>query len=281
MTTANILKIHLSGMKNNIDCTKQILQKQSLLKNKIRLPSDIKEASIALSLAQKNCRLLMNEQRTKKTYIDDEQEAAFVAMNPEMDAKRAAQIFQQARDTKQMISELPSKMNCPGGISSIPVLIPKEGIDLEYLVITDGPTIERLILQRNIRHFRQDKFTPLAKPEVVKEIGFGADTKRAKQLLEGNDPTDITDDEWSRYLLTSMRRHSQVLKIEITSEKMMNKYKRWKECTSTSPSDRHLGHFHALFRPLKAKDDEDRDRLEGIRLNIIELHAAMLQTAYG
>jgi hypothetical protein len=91
---------------------------------------------------------------------------------------------------------------------------------------------------------------------------------------------DITDDEWSRYLLTSMKRHSKELKIEITAAKMMDKYRRWKERTSTSPSGRHLGHFHALFRPLKAKDNDDRDRLEGIRTDIIEMHAKMLQTAY-
>jgi hypothetical protein len=90
MTTANILRINLSSLKNNIDCSKQIAQKQSLLRNEIKIPEDIKEATIALSLAQKNCRKLIKEQRTKKTSIDEEQEAAFVAMNPEMDAKRAA-----------------------------------------------------------------------------------------------------------------------------------------------------------------------------------------------
>jgi hypothetical protein len=281
MTTANILRINLSSIKNNIDCSKQIAQKQTLLKNTIQIPTDLKEATIALRKAQKACRTLIKEQRTKKTSIDEEQEAAFVAMNPEMDAKRAAQIFQRAKDTKQMMSELPSKMNCPGGISSILVPLPKEGTELEYLAITDGPTIERLILHRNIRHFRQAESTPLATPEVIRKIGFGADTDRAEKMLEGtDDPTDITDDEWSRYLLTSMKRHSKELKITITAEKMMDKYKRWKERTSTSPSGRHLGHFHALFRPMKAKDDEDRDRLEGIRSEIIEMHATMLQTAY-
>jgi hypothetical protein len=281
MTTANILRINLSSLKNNIDCSKQIEQKQNLLKNRIKVPEDIKEATIALRLAQKNCRKLIKEQRTKKTSIDEEQEAAFVAMNPEMDAKRAAQIFQRAKDTKQMMSELPSKMNCPGGISSVLVPLPKEGIELEYQAITDGPTIERLILNRNIRHFRQAETTPLATPEVIRKIGFGADTEQSERLLEGKgDPTDITDDEWSRYLLTSMKRHSKELKIEITATKMMDKYRRWKERTSTSPSGRHLGHFHALFRPLKAKDDDDRDRLEGIRTDIIEMHAKMLQTAY-
>jgi hypothetical protein len=202
-------------------------------------------------------------------------------MNPEMDMKRAAQIFQKAKDTKQMMSELPSKMNCPGGISSILVPLPKEGIDLEYIAITDGPTIERLILQRSIRHFRQAEFTPLATPEVIRTIGSGANTNRAEQILNGSgDVTDITNDEWSRYLLKSMKRHSKEIKIEITTEKMMEKYRRWKECTSTSPSGQHLGHFHALFRPLKAKNDKDRERLEGIRQDIIALHAIMLQNAH-
>jgi hypothetical protein len=77
-----------------------------------------------------------------------------------------------------------------------------------------------------------------------------------------------------------MRRHSKELKRETTTKKMMNKYNRWKERTSTSPSGRLLGHFHAQFRPLKAKDEKDRDRLEGIRQEIIELHAIMLKTAY-
>jgi hypothetical protein len=83
-------------------------------------------------------------------------------MNPEMNASRAAQIFKRAKETKQMMSELPSKMSCPGGISSILVPLPKEGIAIEYVAITDGPTIERLILYRNIRHFRQAEYTPLA-----------------------------------------------------------------------------------------------------------------------
>jgi hypothetical protein len=43
-------------------------------------------------------------------------------------------------------------------------------------------------------------------------------------MLEGtDDPTDITGDKWSRYLLTSMKRHLKELTIEITAEKMMNK----------------------------------------------------------
>jgi hypothetical protein len=153
MTTANILRIQLSSIRNNLDCTKQIEQKQALLINKIILPITVETATIAPRKAQKNCRTLIKERSTKKTMIDEEQEAAFVAMNPEMGTKRAAQIFQRARDIKQMMSELPSKKNCPGGVSSILVPLPKEGIKIEYLAITEGPTIKRLILHRNMRHF--------------------------------------------------------------------------------------------------------------------------------
>jgi hypothetical protein len=58
MTTANIFRIHLSILKNNIDCTKQIVQKQVLLKKEIDLPQEIAAATIALQIAQKNCRQL-------------------------------------------------------------------------------------------------------------------------------------------------------------------------------------------------------------------------------
>jgi hypothetical protein len=91
-------------------------------------------------------------------------------MNPEMDMKRAAQIFQKAKDTKQMMSELSLKMNCPGGKSPILVPLPKVGIELKYIEIMDGPAIEQLILQKNTRHFRQAEFTTLATPEVIRTI---------------------------------------------------------------------------------------------------------------
>jgi hypothetical protein len=92
-------------------------------------------------------------------------------MKPEKSPKRAAQIFQRAKDTKTMMSELPAKTNCPGGISSILVPLPKEGTELEYLPITNGPTIERLILHRNVCHFHQAGNTPIATPNVITTIG--------------------------------------------------------------------------------------------------------------
>ena len=62
---------------------------------------------------------------------------------------------------------------------------------------------------------------------------------------------------------------------------MMNRYKKWNERTATSPSGRHLGHFHALFRPFKydLEDPGDKVMIEEKRDIIINVHFMMLQLA--
>ena len=74
----------------------------------------------------------------------------------------------------------------------IKVPIPTEGIELQYTEIADGPTIERLLLDRNIRHFRQAEGTPLASPDCIDAIGFGGTTPLAQAILrrEGNIDND-------------------------------------------------------------------------------------------
>ena len=71
------------------------------------------------------------------------------------------------------------------------------------------------------------------------------------------------------------------LGIELTKDKMMDQYKKWNEPTETSPSGRHLGHFHALFRPFEynLEDPGDKMDLEEKREVIIDVHFLMLQIA--
>ena len=51
-------------------------------------------------------------------------------------------------------------------------------------------------------------------------------------------------------------RQDDTVDMGIIKEEMMDRYKKWRETTTTSPSGRHLGHFHALFRSFKS-DNED------------------------
>ena len=70
-----------------------------------------------------------------------------------------------------------------------------------------------------------------------------------------------------------------MIKIDISPDDMMNRYKNWNEKTTTSPSGRHLGHYHALFRPFKYNNEEEKEELERKRNVIIQLHHTMLMIA--
>ena len=66
-------------------------------------------------------------------------------------------------------------------------------------------------------------------------IGFGGDTEISQQILAGvANVKDITDDEAGQLLLQSMYRDSPPLDFDFTAVDMMNRYKKWKEKTTTS-----------------------------------------------
>ena len=74
----------------------------------------------------------------------------------------------------------------------------------------------------------------------------------ADAIIDGTaDVSSVTDNPMSKALLEILKTSKDKLKIKITKEKMMKKYKIWDKRTATSLSGRHLGHYHALFKPFK------------------------------
>ena len=135
---------------------------------------------------------------------------------------------------------------------------------------------------QNKRHFRQAENAPLAGKDVSDKIGWGATTPTANEILVGTANIDeITNDPTSKRLLEQFHTSKPELEIEVTIDKMMNRYKKWNKRTVTSPSGRHLGHFHALFCPFKynLEDPGDKAMLEKKRDLIINVHFIMLQIA--
>ena len=63
------------------------------------------------------------------------------------------------------------------------VPLPMEGSELRFGEVTDGPTIERLFLDRNERHFSQAGNTPLESNEVIEKLGFGGTTLLATRNI--------------------------------------------------------------------------------------------------
>ena len=110
---------------------------------------------------------------------------------------------------------------------------------------------------------------------MIDKIVFGATTKFVDEILEGTaDIHAITNDSTSKCLLEIFKTSKQELKIEITKDKMMNRYKSCNERTATSPSWRHLGHFHACFHPVKFDLEKPGDKadLEDKRKMIIDVY---------
>ncbi len=59
---------------------------------------------------------------------------------------------------------------------------------------------------------------------------------------------------------------------------MQQKYRCWPERTSTSPSGRHLSHYHALLKPDGSTSaDDDYEALDGARKDVWFAHHAILQ----
>ena len=195
-------------------------------------------------------------------------------------AQRAKQIFAQKEDTNRMMRSLPkSKKKGNGGITSVFVFLPTTREEPDWHSVTDGPDIERLILDRNIQHFGQAGETPLATNEVIDMLGFGGDTELAQKILEGTaDIPNITDNKAAQLLLVSMKRDTDPIILNFTEKDMMDRYKNWKEKTVTSVHSRqHLGHLHALFRAFAFSSDDEYNVLCIKQDTIIRLHFLELQ----
>ena len=149
-----------------------------------------------------------------------------------MSTTQAKSIFRQKENMNKLMQSLPKsgrKKKVSGPLTSVLVPLPKEGKDIEWYAITDGPTIEKVILKRNRRHFSQAGETPLATNEIVELFGPEGDTEFAQSILDGTaDLSKVTDDKITQLLLDLMRKEKTV-NIEITREDMMNKYKKWDE----------------------------------------------------
>ena len=305
MTATNILRSYASSLRNRMDLSTSIDRKLASLKKTLTLPTSLGETNALLRTYQTQSRQLTKEKQAYKSKAYEEREQAFVEVHKDSMGHRTAQIiFRRGEDTKAMMKNLPKVKRSSGALTRIKVPIPREGTDLQYMDETDGPTIERLLLDRNIRHFRQASDTPLATKTCIEAIGFGATTPTAQQFLNGTaDPSLLTTDIASQLLLREMKQSSEPIQVQLTADVMMQRYKKWNESTTTSVgSGRHLGHYAALHKPFKyiqpvtksinpydkkskrahkkqqtLSTEEEYELIDNMRTTIILLHHLMLQ----
>jgi hypothetical protein len=110
--------------------------------------------------------------------------------------------------------------------------------------------LDPLVLKCNIKHFSQAHNTPFTIQPILQLFGDGC-TSEALDALNGNIPTNIT--KHSQMLLQHMKRVREPLPLDMTFEDMCRGYSKWREQTTTSPSNKHRGIYKSLLIAIKFK----------------------------
>jgi hypothetical protein len=122
-------------------------------------------------------------------------------------------------------------------------------------------------------HFGQSKETPWTQPPFS-DIPFTGTGPIADAILDGTYHPETTGPT-SRYvnlLLDQLKRRLPTLPVGITEAEITKGFQAWKEITSTSPSNRHLGHYKSLLRPDGREGNETTKELAG---SILQVHHRM------
>ena len=101
----------------------------------------------------------------------------------------------------------------------------------------------------------------------------------ADQILFNRlDPSTITPDYYGQQLLAKCSSDTAIIAPDITFDEMKQRYRCWPERTSTSPSGRHLSHYHALVKPDGlTEDDDDFEEIDSARRAVWSAHHSILQ----
>ncbi len=152
----------------------------------------------------------------------------------------------------------------------------------EWEEITEPEEIERQVIQQNIKHFGQANNTPFTM-EPLRSMQQLADPM-AQDISRGEVPTEIRGSSFEETvaLLKALEIPSNLEQIEWNLDLTTLKgiYRHWKEKTATSPSGRHLGHFHALLKPDGIDRTDESENIQADRADDIWIiHLIMIQTA--
>ena len=108
-------------------------------------------------------------------------------------------------------------------------------------------------MERNRQHFNQASETPLKDPKVMEELGWMTESDWCETLLESQEHPTAKSRIQSDIAQEFLRQFQCLVYTEmdatITLEEFKLGFKSWNENTSTSPSERHLGHYKALLAP--------------------------------
>lgn len=110
--------------------------------------------------------------------------------------------------------------------------------------IDDVDEINEVLFQRNRIHFAQADGTPCTTQAVKDIIGTSGTTTSAQQILKGQIPTTLPTS--LQQLLAELNHDVPQLSPFYPFQQMLDGFSKWRENTTTSPSQKHLGIYKAI-----------------------------------
>jgi hypothetical protein len=98
-------------------------------------------------------------------------------------------------------------------------------------------------------HFGQATPTPFANEPLKTTFNWTDTSPEADVVLNGDYTPSLHVNPQSNRILQSCAQKMPPISSVISLVEMKQKYPAWNKTTSTSPSERHLGHKHALLKP--------------------------------
>jgi hypothetical protein len=145
--------------------------------------------------------------------------------------------------------------------------------DGEETRIQDPTSLAETLFLRNKRHFAQADGTPFTRPPLSTALNFNGISSSVKSILHGHPIPDHLYTT-SKAVLTELRQVRQPLSHVMTLDNMIQGFAKWRESTSTSPSNKHLGIYKALVQYYKHTEDCNKQSQSQEPLSTIE-HTAL------
>ena len=138
--------------------------------------------------------------------------------------------------------------------------------------------MEKIINERNVQHLQQAEGTPFTIEPLKTILGEDGCTEECNKILMGTyDDSNIDLTHLQKQYLKALKKRSgklaSPLRNEISTKDIRKGFSKWKERTSTSPSQRHLGHYKALL----VSDGRENNEIYTQQTNqLIEIHSTII-----
>ena len=138
--------------------------------------------------------------------------------------------------------------------------------------------ITERLLHHNQLHFGQVKGTPFTISPLETEVNFSGTTVYCQLILEGN--SSYKGQLSGKIIMDTLKQTStNAIPPTLTEAQFDGKIQNWPEETTTSPSNRHLGHIHALYKTFLYHNNDDYKEIDNKRKQIRKVYITLFNYA--